>query len=201
MHIYILTSIIMYIYIDINTGVHAPVCCAYDNSIIVNICWNDIQWRAEAIGCPGPTRFLDALEIILYSSRKISDDLFLVVHLNFSLFSHQLSNFTRIRSFYAPSTASRHYFTSFLVIYLHFLKKTGPVDAPQGGCPEPSHRPHPPLHTTDDILRIIKWGCFYVYLIKWVNGCFVVNYHCYNYTSRTNLSSYRNSCLLWVTNI
>src|SRR6218665_3595343 len=61
-----------------------------------------VQWRAEAVGCPGPTRFLDALENILYSSRKISDDLFLVVHLNFSLFSHQLSNFTRIRSLDAP---------------------------------------------------------------------------------------------------
>jgi len=35
-----------------------------------------IQWRAEAVGCPGPTRFLDAIEHILYSSRKISDDLF-----------------------------------------------------------------------------------------------------------------------------
>ena len=35
-----------------------------------------IQWRAEAVGCPGQTRFLDALENTLYSSRKISDDLF-----------------------------------------------------------------------------------------------------------------------------
>src|SRR6218665_2946041 len=63
-----------------------------------NIEFNSFQWRAEAVGCPGPTRFLDALETIFYSSRKISDDLFLVVHLNFSHFSHQLSNFTRIRS-------------------------------------------------------------------------------------------------------
>src|SRR6218665_684031 len=60
------------------------------------------QWRAEAVGCPGLTRFLDALENILYSSRKISDDPFLVVHLDFSLFSHQLSNFTRIRSLDDP---------------------------------------------------------------------------------------------------
>src|SRR6218665_132824 len=34
------------------------------------------QWRAEAVGCPGQRRFLDALENILYSSRKISDDPF-----------------------------------------------------------------------------------------------------------------------------
>ena len=39
-----------------------------------------VQWRAEAVGCPGPTRFFDALENIFYSSRKISDDLCLVVH-------------------------------------------------------------------------------------------------------------------------
>src|SRR6218665_1720858 len=26
-----------------------------------------VQWRAEAVGCPGPTRFLDALENTLYS--------------------------------------------------------------------------------------------------------------------------------------
>src|SRR6218665_2227264 len=113
-----------------------------------------MQWRAEAVGCPGPTRFLDALENILYSSRKISDDFFLVVYLNFSLFSHQLSNFTRIRSLDAPSAAScpgSDIFTSFLVIYLHFvnLKKTGPLEAPQGGCPGPSHRPHTPLHATE----------------------------------------------------
>ena len=60
------------------------------------------QWRAEAVGCPGPTRFWNALENILYSSRKIYDDLVLVVHLNFLLFSHQLSNFTRIRSLDSP---------------------------------------------------------------------------------------------------
>src|SRR6218665_2936774 len=49
---------------------------------------------------------------------------FLVVHLNLSLFSHQLSNFTRIRSLDAPTSAvscsGNDIFTSFLVIYLHF---------------------------------------------------------------------------------
>jgi len=68
---------------------------------------------------------LDTNENILYSFRKISDDLFLVVHLESSLFSHQLSNFTRIRSFDAPPSAASCpgndiFFTSFLVIYLHF---------------------------------------------------------------------------------
>ena len=96
------------------------------------------QWRAEAVGCPGPTRFLDALENILYSSRKISDDLFLVVHQNFSFFSHQLSNFTRIRSLDAPSAAScpvTTFFPFFLVIYLHFFKETWLLVCPPGWMP------------------------------------------------------------------
>src|SRR6218665_532622 len=116
-----------------------------NESVTLNI---GLQWRAEAVGCPGPTRFLDALENILYSSRKISDDLFLVVHLNFSTFSHQLSNLTRIRSLDAPPPVLHHapvttFLNFFLVIYLHFFKTTGPLDAPQSGCPGPSHRPHP----------------------------------------------------------
>jgi len=28
---------------------------------------SSLQWRAEAVGCPGPTRFFDALGNILYS--------------------------------------------------------------------------------------------------------------------------------------
>src|SRR6218665_1460743 len=35
------------------------------------------------------------------------------------------------------------FFSSFFAIYLHFFTKTGPLDAPHGGCPGPSHRPHP----------------------------------------------------------
>src|SRR6218665_204790 len=54
-----------------------------------------VQQRAEAVGCPGPTRFLDALKNIFYSSRKISDDLF-----------YQLSNFRTIHSLDAPSRAA-----------------------------------------------------------------------------------------------
>jgi len=100
------------------------------------------QGRAEAVECPGPMRFLDALENIFYSSRKVSDDLF-----------YQLSNFRTIRSLDAPSSAAscpgNDIFSSFFAIYLHFLHKTGPLDAPQGGCPGPSYRPHPLLHATD----------------------------------------------------
>ena len=42
--------------------------------------------RAVAAGCPGPTRFLDGLENILYSSRKISDDLLFSRSPNFFTF-------------------------------------------------------------------------------------------------------------------
>ena len=49
------------------------------------------QWRAEAVGCPGPTRFLDALEFLsnkflkeIFSIRlaKFLTTIFLVVHQN-----------------------------------------------------------------------------------------------------------------------
>jgi len=109
------------------------------------------QWRAEAVGCPWLTWFLDTLENILYSSRKISYDLFSVVHLNFHFFRISCQISREFAPWIPPSAAScpgNDFFTSFLVIYLHFCKKTGPLDAPQGGCPGPSHRPHPPLHAT-----------------------------------------------------
>src|SRR6218665_1322960 len=67
------------------------------------------QGRAEAVECPGPMRFLDALENIFYSSRKISDDLF-----------YQLSNFRTIRSLDAPSrVASCPGNDIFLFIFCH----------------------------------------------------------------------------------
>ena len=87
---------------------------------------------------------------------------FLVVHLNFSnsspkivlttffTFSHQLSNFTKIRSLDAPLVLHHAlvttFFSSFLSFTYIFFTRTG---CPQGGCPGPSHRLHPPLHATD----------------------------------------------------
>src|SRR6218665_3607809 len=68
------------------------VCMSFRGVSLLVYC---VQWRAEAVGCPGPTRFLDALENIFYSSRKISDDLF-----------YQLSNFRTTRSLNAPSRAA-----------------------------------------------------------------------------------------------
>ena len=46
---------------------------------------------------------------------------------------------------HAPVTT---FFSSLLVIYIHFLTKTVLLDAPQGGCPGPLHRSHPTLHAT-----------------------------------------------------
>src|SRR6218665_647355 len=72
---------------------------------------------------------------------------FFVVHLNFSLFSQQLSNSREFAPVlhHAPVTTFLNFFFGHLPT---FFKKTGPLDAPQGGCPRPSHRPHPPLHAT-----------------------------------------------------
>src|SRR6218665_1381226 len=96
------------------------------------------QWREEAVGCPGPTRFLDALENIFYSFREISDDLFLSV-----------VKFIKICSLEAPSRASscpgNDIFSSFFAISLLFLQKMTPWMPPvwMPGAVEPSAPPLP----------------------------------------------------------
>src|SRR6218665_3740127 len=95
-------------------------------------------------------------KIFCILSRKISDDLFLVVQINFSLFSHQLSNFTRIRSLdappvlhHAPETTCFYFFFGHLPT---FCKENWPLGCPLGWMPGPSHRAHPPLHATATIM-------------------------------------------------
>src|SRR6218665_3625136 len=120
-----------------------------NESVTLNI---GLQWRAEAVGCPGPTRFLDALENILYSSRKISDDLFLVVHRNVSPFSHQLSNLTRIRSLDAPVLHHAPVTTFSYLFFGHsptFVKENSPLGCPPGWMPGAVAPSTPPLHATD----------------------------------------------------
>src|SRR6218665_1907441 len=87
------------------------------------------QWRAEAAECPGPRRFLDALENIFYSSRKISDNLFYLVikmcHFFASVvkfFQNALLGCPQLLHHASVTT----FFSSFLVIYLHFLRKLTP---------------------------------------------------------------------------
>src|SRR6218665_1584949 len=76
-------------------------------------------------------------------------------------FFYQLSNFRTIRSLDTPSRAASCPGNNiFLFIFCHlptfFLHKTGPLDAPQGGCPGPSHRPHPlDLHATGEGLVLV----------------------------------------------
>src|SRR6218665_2315506 len=69
-----------------------------------------------------------------------------------TIFFYQLSNFRTIRSLDAPSRAASCPGNDiFLFIFCHlptFFLKNWPLGCPQGGCPGPSHRPHPPLHTT-----------------------------------------------------
>src|SRR6218665_3013904 len=98
--------------------------------------------------------------------QKISDEPFLVVHQNFSNSSPNfLVIYLQIFHFFA-SVVKFHensllgcppvlhhaqvttFFSSSVVIYLHFFTKTYPSDASQGGCLGPSHHPHPPLHAT-----------------------------------------------------
>src|SRR6218665_3140064 len=111
--------------------------------IKVNVNYHQViarQWRAEAVGCPVPTRFLDALENIFYSSRKISDNLFLVVHQIFLSFIQILYFFALAVKFYEnsllgcpPSAASCPGKDIFLFFFgqlpFTFLTKTGPLDA------------------------------------------------------------------------
>src|SRR6218665_3245044 len=100
-----------------------------------------------------PSNFFQASSLKIFSIRlaEISDNLFLVVYPNFSLFRINFQNFTKICCLDAPPVlhhAPVKTLFSFLVIYLPFFTKTGPLDASHGGCPRPSHRPHPPLHAT-----------------------------------------------------
>src|SRR6218665_2970699 len=100
------------------------------------------QWRAEAVGCPGPTRFLDALENIFYSSRKISDALF-----------YQLSNFRTIRSLDAPSRAASCPGNDiFLFIFCHlptFFYKNWPLGCTPRWMPGAVAPSAPPPHATE----------------------------------------------------
>src|SRR6218665_3945259 len=105
---------------------------------------------------------------------------FLVVHLNFSnscpkisddffnhspelfTFSHQFLNFTKIRSLDAPSAASRPGNDIFLFSFSHlhtFFNENWTFGCPQGECPGPSHRSHPPLHPTLFLHNICMSRC------------------------------------------
>src|SRR6218665_1069682 len=124
--------------------------CVSFRGVSLSVCC--VQWRAEAVGCPGPTRFLDALENIFYSSRKISDDVF-----------YQLSNFRTIRFLDSPSRAASCFGNDiFLFIFCNlptFLHKLAPW-MPPGWMPGAVAPSAPPSAR--------HWGNAFK---KWVNHC------------------------------
>src|SRR6218665_638856 len=113
--------------------------------------------RAQAVGCLGPTRFLDAPSKIFSTIRpgKFLTTFFSRSRKNISNSSpkifddlSQLPNLAKIRSLDAlrsPPTSCpvTTFFSSFFSFTYTFFTKTGPLDSPQGGCPGPSHRSHP----------------------------------------------------------
>src|SRR6218665_729435 len=113
--------------------------CVSFRGVSLSVCC--VQWRAEAVGCPGPTRFLGALENIFYSSRKISDDLFFI---SCQISGQLVPLMPPAVLHHAPVTT---FFSSFFAICLHFLHKTGLLDTPQGGCPG-RRTVRTPLHAT-----------------------------------------------------
>src|SRR6218665_1843129 len=69
-------------------------CCFCCQGFLCKIIFPGTQWCAEGLGCPGPTRFLDAPQIKKFCSDNIctlvstnSDDLFyfLVIYRNFTI--------------------------------------------------------------------------------------------------------------------
>src|SRR6218665_1904185 len=118
----------------------------------------ELQWRAEAVGCPGSTRFLQWMPSKIFSIRpaKFLTTFFL------SVVKFQDNS----RSLDAPSRAASCPGNDiFLFIFCHLptfsFYKNWPLGCPQGGCPGPSHRPHPPLHATVELrLADIVFNCF-----------------------------------------
>ena len=86
----------------------------------------------EVLGCP---RIFSNKFLTKYSSRKFC----FFSHLpKFLTFSHQFSNFTKIRSLDAPSSASYLGQDIFLVLFSNlptFLYENWPLGCPQGVCP------------------------------------------------------------------
>ena len=108
------------------------------------------QWRADAVGCPGPTRLLDALKLF---PKKFLKYISFFSHMpkNFD-FQHQFSNFTNIFPLYAPQCCIipgndilLFIFQSFTCI---FLKENWLLGCPPGWMPGAVGPSAPPLHAT-----------------------------------------------------
>src|SRR6218665_3234932 len=115
------------------------------------------QWRAEGLGCPGPTRFLDAHQL----KKQISPRLFLLFPQNYlpKILTTFFSNFSQFLLFLSEHLSgcppypgcpgpffTFHAFTlTFSTFTYAFFQKTPSLDGPPSGCPGLSH---PPLHAT-----------------------------------------------------
>src|SRR6218665_1118074 len=113
------------------------------NSLEMILCYCANQWRAEAVGCPGPTRFVDALDFfsnkslknIFYSSREISDDLSSFSHFLASVFKFHENSLLRCTPapvLHAPVTT----FFSFLVMTFTYFFSFGDCSSPGRFVPD-----------------------------------------------------------------
>src|SRR6218665_2988513 len=125
----------------------------------------DARGANEVLGCPRIfSIFLVVHQNFSNSSHKITDDLF--SHLpkffsnsNLSLFRIRFQISRKFAPWMSPSAASYPGNDIFLFLFSHlstFFTKTGPLNAHWGGCPGPSHRPHP-LCTPLLVRRLWPW--------------------------------------------
>ena len=131
------------------------------------------QWRAEGLGCPGPTRFLDAHQLKKYFSVPIHvKNLWRPYFSNFPKFYQDFfvisANYLPISTFYL-SFLSEHlsgcpgpFFTfyafnlTFSTFTCAFFQQNSVVGCPLAGC-RGRHIPAPPLHATVHAAMLRIW--------------------------------------------
>src|SRR6218665_800568 len=121
------------------------------------------QWRAEAVGCPGPTRFLDAPSKIFSTigpgkyqttffsrSRKNSPirlPKFLTTFINNIVKFYENSLLGSLNP--PASCPGNNIFLFFFLSYLHFFNENWPLGCPPGWMPGAVAPCAPPLHATE----------------------------------------------------
>src|SRR6218665_2615012 len=145
------------------------------NSLEMILCYCANQWRAEAVGCPGPTRFVDALDFfsnksltnIFYSSREISDDLSSFSHFLASVFKFHENSLLRCTPapvLHAPVTTLFFLFLSHDIYLLFLVLGTvrSPDDSSRTVCPTDcsSHGLFVPLSYKVHGIKNLANNCF-----------------------------------------
>jgi len=90
----------------------------------------------------------------------------------------------------AASSPGNDFFNFFFGYLPTFLKKTGPLDAPQGGCSGPLHHPHPPLHVTGYKRQNMRAAC------HWANTVYT-GVHLSNILLRGEPKYWGKGCNKW----